>query len=64
MVTEQSHALKCRMFWILISKFISGFFCSVCLTSCCFCLANVVLMPFVAIGSGFVWLISVCLATV
>ena len=63
-VTEQSHGhvLKCRMFWILISKVISG--CSIYLTSCCFCLATVVLMPFVAIGSGFVWLISVCLATV
>ena len=34
------------------------------LTSCGFSLATVVLMPFVAIGSGFVWLVSVCLATV
>ena len=25
-VTEQSHVLKCRMFWILISKVISGVF--------------------------------------
>ena len=42
-------------FWVL---------CSIYLTSCCFCLATVVLMPFVAFGSGFVWLISVCLVTV
>ena len=63
-ITEQSHVLKCRKFWILISKVISGFFCSIYLTSCCFCLATVVLMPFVAIGSGFVWLISVCFAIV
>ena len=35
-VTEQSHVLKCRMFWILISKDISGFFCSIYLTSSLF----------------------------
>ena len=29
-----------------------------------FCLATVVLMPFVAFCSGLVWLISVCLVTV
>ena len=40
MDTEQSHVFNSRMFCILISKVI--------LTSCCFCLAAVVLMPFVA----------------
>ena len=34
-VTEQSHALNCRLFCIFVSKVI--------LTSCCFCLATVVL---------------------
>ena len=37
--TAQSHVFNCRMFCILISKVI--------LTSCCFCLPTVVLMPFV-----------------
>ena len=37
---------------------------SIYMTSCCFCLATVVLMPFVAFCSGLVWLISVCLVTV
>ena len=64
-VTEQSHLLMSHVLyfdlkghaWVLCM-------CSIYLTSCCFSLATVVLMPFVAIGSGFVWLISVCLATV
>ena len=37
---------------------------SIYMTSCRFCLATVVLMPFVAFCSGLVWLISVCLVTV
>ena len=44
-----------NMFCILISKVISG----LCvLSSCCFCLATVVLIPFVIFGSGLVWLMS------
>ena len=37
---------------------------SIYMTSCCFYLATVVLMPFVAFCSGLVWLILVCLVTV
>ena len=32
--------------------------------SCCFCLATVVLIPFVIFGSGLVWLMSVRPVTV
>ena len=54
--TEQNRVLNCRRFCILISKVI--------LTSCCFCLATVVLMPFVAFSLGLVWFISVRVVTV
>ena len=54
--TEQSRVLNCHRFCILISKVI--------LTSCCFCLATVVLMPFVAFSLGLVWFISVRVVTV
>ena len=37
---------------------------SIYMTSYCFYLATVVLMPFVAFCSGLVWLISVCVVTV
>ena len=51
-VTEQSHVLKCRMFCIFISKVMSEF----CVLSngplAVFCVATVVLMPFVAFGSN------------
>ena len=51
-VTEQSHVLKCRIFCIFISKVMSGF----CVLSNCqlavFCVATVVLIPFVAFGSN------------
>ena len=49
-IIKQNHLLNCSMFCILISKDISGFrvlrLAPVYFTSCCFCLAAVVLMPF------------------
>ena len=65
-VTEQSHVLAILMSHVLYSDLKGHFWvlCSIYLTSCCLCLATVVLMLFLAIGSGFVWLILVCLATV
>ena len=56
MVTE--HVLYFDLkghFWIM---------CSVYKTSCCFCLATVVLIPFVVFVSGLVWFMSVLPVTV
>ena len=52
-VTEQSHVLYFDL---------KGH--SIYMTSRCFSLTTVVLMPFVAFCLGLVWLISVCLVTV